>query len=293
MNRSPSSRVLSVGPTLRATLRPSTGGSVRLFVGLSLTALMLAVALLSLVWTPYPPDAIDMSQRLAGPSSAHWLGCDQLGRDQLSRLMVGAQSVWLVGLLAVGLGLVGGTLLGLVAAACRGWVEAVILRACDLGFAFPALLLAIVLAAALGPGLVIAMVAIGLHAMPSFARLVNGSAKSWWSRDFVQAARVAGLGPWRITQSHVLPQLTPLLLVQCTTQFALAVLAEAGLSYLGLGAQPPMASWGRLLAEAQTLMFEAPQLAIAPGVAITLAVLGLNLLGDGLRDRLDPKGMPR
>jgi peptide/nickel transport system permease protein len=273
--------------------RSSARGSFRLTAGLVLTMLMLGVALLSLVWTPYPPDAIDMSRRLAGPSGAHWLGCDQLGRDQLSRLMVGAQSVWLVGVLAVGLGLVGGTLLGLVAAACRGWVEAVILRACDLGFAFPALLLAIVLAAALGPGLVIAMVAIGLHAMPSFARLVNGSAKSWWARDFVQAARVAGLGPWRITQAHVLPQLTPLLLVQGTTQFALAVLAEAGLSYLGLGAQPPMASWGRLLAEAQTLMFEAPQLAIAPGVAITLAVLGLNLLGDGLRDWLDPKGAPR
>lgn len=251
---------------------------LRLTLGLGLTLLMLAVAALSLFWTPHPPDAIDMSQRLAGPSASHWLGCDQLGRDQLSRLMVGAQSVWLV---------------GLVAAACRGWVETVILRACDLGFAFPALLLAIVLAAALGPGLVIAMVAIGLHAVPSFARLVNGSAKSWWSRDFVQAARVAGLGPWRITQAHVLPQLTPLLIVQGTTQFALAVLAEAGLSYLGLGAQPPMASWGRLLAEAQTLMFEAPQLAIAPGVAITLAVLGLNLLGDGLRDWLDPKGEPR
>ncbi len=289
MNRSPVTRLLS----LRPSLRPSLGGSVRLTVGLALTGLMLVVALLSLVWTPYPPDAIDMSQHLAGISAAHWLGCDQLGRDQLSRLMVGAQSVWLVGVLAVGLGLVGGTLLGLVAAACRGWVEAVILRACDLGFAFPALLLAIVLAAAWGPGLVIAMVAIGLHAMPSFARLVNGSAKSWWSRDFVQAARVAGLGPWRITLAHVLPQLTPLLLVQGTTQFALAVLAEAGLSYLGLGAQPPMASWGRLLAEAQTLMFEAPQLAIAPGVAITLAVLGLNLLGDGLRDWLDPKGVPR
>ncbi|WAC73901.1 ABC transporter permease [Roseateles sp. SL47] len=266
---------------------------VRLSAGLLITAVMLVVALLSLVWTPFPPDAIDMNQRLASPSATHWLGCDQLGRDVLSRLMVGARSAWLVGVVAVGLGLIGGTAFGLLAAARRGWVENVILRACDLGFAFPALLLAIVLAAALGPGLVIAMVAIGLHAVPSFARLVNGSAKSWWSRDFVQAARVAGLGPWAITWTHVLPQLLPLLIVQGTTQFALAILAEAGLSYLGLGAQPPQASWGRLLAEAQTLMFEAPQLALAPGVAITLAVLGLNLLGDGLRDRLDPKGLPR
>ncbi|SEK80710.1 peptide/nickel transport system permease protein [Roseateles sp. YR242] len=265
----------------------------RLALGLTLTATMLAVALLSLVWTPFPPDAIDMNQRLASPSATHWLGCDQLGRDVLSRLMAGARSAWLVGLVAVGLGLLGGTALGLLAAARRGGVEALILRASDLGFAFPALLLAIVLAAALGPGLVIAMVAIGLHAVPSFARLVNGSAKSWWARDFVQAARVAGQGPWAITMTHVLPQLLPLLIVQGTTQFALAILAEAGLSYLGLGAQPPQASWGRLLAEAQTLMFEAPQLAIAPGVAITLAVLGLNLLGDGLRDRLDPRGLPR
>ncbi|UXH78698.1 ABC transporter permease [Roseateles amylovorans] len=263
------------------------------WIGAVLTGALLAVALLSLAWTPWPPEAIDMSRRLAPASAAHWLGCDQLGRDVLSRLMAGARSAWLVGLVAVGLGLVGGTMLGLLAAARRGWTEAVILRAADLGYAFPALLLAILLAAALGPGMTIAMVAIGLHAVPSFARLVNGSAKSWWARDFVLAARVAGQGPLSITVRHVLPQLMPLLIVQGTTHFALAILAEAGLSYLGLGTQPPQASWGRLLAEAQTLMFEAPQLAIAPGVAITLAVLGLNLLGDGLRDRLDPKEQPR
>ncbi len=264
-----------------------------LWIGALLTAGLMATALLSWIWTPWPPEQIDMARRLAPASAAHWLGCDQLGRDVLSRLMVGAQSAWLVGLVAVGLGLVGGTLLGLLAAARRGWVETLILRASDLGHAFPALLLAILLAAALGPGMTIAMVAIGLHAVPSFARLVNGSAKSWWARDFVLAARAAGQGPLSITLRHVLPQLTPLLLVQGTTAFALAILAEAGLSYLGLGTQPPQASWGRLLAEAQTLMFDAPQLAIAPGVAITLAVLGLNLLGDGLRDWLDPKEQAR
>jgi len=266
---------------------------LRLAAGLVITGLMLAVALLSLVWTPFPPDAIDMTQRLAGPGSTHWLGCDHLGRDTLSRLMVGARSAWLVGLVAVGLGLIGGTALGLLAAATRGAVETVILRASDLGFAFPALLLAIVLAAALGPGMLIAIAAIGLHAIPSFARLVNGSAKSWWARDFVQASRAAGQSRWAITLTHILPQLMPLLIVQGTTQFALAILAEAGLSYLGLGTQPPQASWGRLLAEAQTLMFEAPQLAMAPGIAITVAVLGLNLLGDGLRDWLDPKEQAR
>ncbi|OWQ86286.1 peptide ABC transporter permease [Roseateles aquatilis] len=262
-------------------------------LGAALTVLLLLVALLSLAWTPWPPEQIDMARRLAPASGAHWLGCDQLGRDVLSRLMAGARSAWLVGVVAVGLGLIGGTALGLLAAARRGWVEALILRGADLGYAFPALLLAILLAAALGPGMTIAMVAIGLHAVPSFARLVNGSAKSWWTRDFVLAARVAGRGKVAITLRHVLPQLLPLLIVQGTTSFALAILAEAGLSYLGLGTQPPQASWGRLLAEAQTLMFEAPQLAIAPGVAITLAVLGLNLLGDGLRDRLDPKEQPR
>ncbi|SFR93164.1 peptide/nickel transport system permease protein [Mitsuaria sp. PDC51] len=261
--------------------------------GAVLTAALLLAALLSLVWSPWPPEQIDMARRLAAPSPAHWLGCDQLGRDVLSRLMAGARSAWLVGLVAVGIGLLTGTALGLVAAARRGAVEALILRGADLGYAFPALLLAILLAAALGPGMTVAMAAIGLHAVPSFARLVNGSAKSWWARDFVLAARVAGQGRASITLRHVLPQLLPLLIVQGTTSFALAILAEAGLSYLGLGAQPPQASWGRLLAEAQTLMFEAPQLALAPGLAITLAVLGLNLLGDGLRDRLDPKELPR
>ncbi|WP_067066258.1 ABC transporter permease [Roseateles chitosanitabidus] len=262
-------------------------------LGAVLTALLMATALLSLIWTPWPPEQIDMARRFAAADASHWLGCDQLGRDVLSRLMAGARSAWLVGIVAVGIGLIAGTALGLLAAARQGWVEGLVLRAADLGYAFPALLLAILLAAALGPGMTIAMVAIGLHAVPSFARLVNGSAKSWWTRDFVQAARVAGQGRAGITWRHVLPQLMPLLIVQGTTSFALAILAEAGLSYLGLGTQPPQASWGRLLAEAQTLMLEAPQLALAPGVAITLAVLGLNLLGDGLRDRLDPKEQPR
>lgn len=287
---------------MSAPMVPGHAGAVAgrsragLWAGLVLTSLMLGVALLSLLWTPWPPDQIDMARRLAPPSAAHWLGCDQLGRDLLSRLMAGARSAWLVGLVAVGLGLVGGTLLGLLAAAQppqRGWLRALVLRGSDLGYAFPALLLAILLAAALGPGMVIAMVAIGLHAVPGFARLVHGSAASWWSRDFVLAARVAGKGPLAITVQHILPQLLPLLIVQGTTQFALAILAEAGLSYLGLGTQPPQASWGRLLAEAQTLIFEAPQLAVYPGLAITAAVLGLNLLGDGLRDLLDPKEQPR
>ena len=264
-----------------------TRASLRL--GLLLTGAMAALALASLVWTPHPPEQIDMARRLLPPGGAHWLGTDQLGRDLFSRLMAGARSVWWVGSVAVGLGLLLGTLLGLLAAACRGAVEQAVLRACDLGFAFPALLLAILLAAALGPGTGIAMLAIGLHAVPGFARLVNGSAKSWWSRDFVLAARAAGRGRLAISLQHVLPQLAPLLIVQGTTAFALALLAEAALSYLGLGSQPPEASLGRMLAEAQTLWFEAPQLAIYPGLAITLTVLGLNLLGDGLRDRLDPR----
>jgi peptide/nickel transport system permease protein len=264
-----------------------------LWLGAALLACSAGLALLSLFWTPWPPEQIEMARRLQGASAAHWLGTDALGRDTFSRLMVGARSVFLVGLVAVGLGLGLGTLLGLYSAARGGWPAQLLLRAADLGFAFPALLLAILLAAALGPGQGVAMLAIGLHAVPGFLRLVHGSASSWWTRDFVRAAQLAGRGPWAISLQHVLPQLWPLLIVQASTQFALALLAEAALSYLGLGSQPPEPSWGRMLAEAQTQWFEAPQLALWPGLAITLTVLGLNLLGDGLRDRLDPREQPR
>ena len=258
-------------------------------VGCVLTALFIGAAALSLVWSPYPPADIDIPNKLAAPSLAHWLGTDSLGRDIASQLLVGARNSLLVGVVAVLIGLVAGVLLGLLGAARRGWVEELVMRFSDFTFAFPALLSAIMLGAIYGPGLMTGIVAIGIFNIPVFARITRAAANTIWSREYVLAARVAGLGPWRISRDHVLPNIANVLIVQATVQFAVAIIVEAALSYLGLGTQPPMPSWGRMLNEAQTQMFQAPQLAIYPGVAIALAVLGLNLLGDGLRDLLDPK----
>ena len=258
-------------------------------VGGVLTLLLTAAALLSLLWTPYPYAEIDIPKKLQTPSAQHWLGTDSLGRDIVSQLLVGSQNSIVVGVIAVGIGLGVGVLLGCVAAARGGWLDEVIMRASDFTFAFPALLTAIMLTAIYGPGLVMSIVAIGIFNVPVFARITRGSARSVWAREFVLAARAAGKGPWRITLDHVLPNIASLLIVQATISFATAILAEAALSYLGLGTQPPQPSWGRMLNEAQTQMFQAPLLALWPGLAIVLSVLGLNLLGDGLRDLLDPK----
>jgi peptide/nickel transport system permease protein len=254
-----------------------------------LTALLAAAALLSLFWAPYPPAEIDIPNKLQGPSAEHWLGTDSLGRDLFSQLLVGAQNSIVVGVVAVGIGLGLGVLLGCIASARRGWVEELIMRASDFTFAFPALLSAIMLTAIYGPGLVMSIVAIGIFNIPVFARITRGAANAVWARDYVTAARAAGKGPLAITLDHVLPNIASQLIVQATISFATAILAEAALSYLGLGTQPPQPSWGRMLNEAQTQMFQAPLLAVYPGVAIMLSVLGLNLMGDGLRDLMDPK----
>jgi peptide/nickel transport system permease protein len=258
-------------------------------IGLAVTALLVAVALVSLVWTPYPVDVMDIPVKLQAPSAAHWLGTDQFGRDVLSRLMAGAVNSIAVSLVAVGIGAGLGVPLGALAAARRGIIEEVVMRFNDFTFAFPALLSAVMITAILGPGAVNSIIAIGIFNIPVFARLTRGASLSLWQRDFVLAARVAGKGRTRITAEHILPNIASLLIVQMTIQFALAILAEAGLSYLGLGTQPPAPSWGKMLNEAQTLMYMAPQLAIFPGLAIMGTVLGLNLLGDGLRDLLDPR----
>ena len=258
-------------------------------IGAVLSLLLILAALLSFVWTPWSPYEMDLANKLAGPSAKHWLGTDAFGRDVASLLLVGARSSILVGVIAVGIGLTIGTALGLLAAAKRGWVEELIMRLSDFSFAFPAILSAIMLTAVFGAGIVNSIIAIGIYNIPNFARLTRASANAIWGREFVLAARACGKGPWRITIEHVLPNITSVLIVQVSIRFAIAILAEAALSYLGLGTQPPQPSWGRMLSEAQTLMFQAPLLAVFPGVAIALSVLGLNLLGDGLRDLLDPR----
>ena len=258
-------------------------------IGAALTALLAAAALLSLLWQPWPVAEIDIPAKLQPPSAAHWLGTDGLGRDIASQLLVGAQNSIAAGLIAVGIGLAVGVALGALAAARGGWVDELVMRACDFTFAFPALLSAIMLTAIYGPGLALSIVAIGIFNIPVFARITRGAALAIWARDYVTAARAAGQGPLAITLDHVLPNIASPLIVQATISFATAILAEAALSYLGLGTQPPQPSWGRMLSEAQTLMFQAPLLALYPGLAIMLSVLGLNLMGDGLRDLLDPR----
>jgi len=258
-------------------------------LGAILSVLLVLAAGLSYVWTPFDPYEIDMAKRLLPAGQGHWMGTDPYGRDIVSLLLVGARASIAVGVIAVSIGLVIGTAFGLLAAAKRGWVEELIMRLADFGFAFPAILSAIMLTAVFGPGMVNAIIAIGIYNIPTFARITRASANAVWSREFVLAARACGKGPFSITIEHVLPNILSVLIVQATIRFAIAILAEAALSYLGLGTQPPQPSWGRMLSEAQTLMFQAPMLAVYPGVAIALAVLGLNLLGDGLRDLFDPR----
>ena len=258
-------------------------------IGAALTLLLVACALLSWVWTPASPYEMNMDAKLLSANAQHWMGTDAFGRDVLSQIMVGARSSIAVGVIAVGIGLSFGVTLGLLAAAMRGWVEEVIMRLSDFTFAFPAILSAIMMTAVFGPSMVNAIIAIGIFNIPTFARITRASANTIWSREYVMAARACGKNRFSITLQHVLPNILGVLTVQATIQFAIAILAEAALSYLGLGTQPPQPSWGRMLSDAQTLMFQAPMLAVYPGVAIALSVLGLNLLGDGLRDVLDPR----
>ncbi len=260
-----------------------------LIAGGAITLAMIAIAIVSLVWTPYSPTAMDFLHKLAPPSAAHPFGTDSFGRDVLSMIMAGAQSSLAVALIAVAVGAGIGVPLGALAAARGGLLDDVVMRACDLAFAFPALLTAVMITALAGPGAVNAMLAIGIFNIPVFARVTRGSARGIHARDFILAARVAGRGDAAISLIHVLPNIAAVLMVQATIQFALAIVADAGLSYVGLGTQPPQPSWGRMLNEAQTFIWRAPLLAVFPGLAITLAVLGLNLLGDGLQDLLDPR----
>ena len=270
-------------------MRGLSRGGLSLWLGGALVAALLLMAAVSYVWTPYPPAAIDIPHKLAPASLAHWFGTDHLGRDVASEIIAGARISILVGVVAVGIGLVFGVALGLIAASAGGLVEDAIMKLCDFTFAFPALLMAILLTATYGPGVVNAILAIGIANVPIFAKLTRATANGVLSREFTLAARAAGRGPLGIAFDHVLPNVAPALIVQATIQFAIAILAEAALSYLGLGAQPPLASWGRMLADAQAWMYTAPRLAIFPGLAVALSVFGLNLLGDGLRDALDPR----
>jgi peptide/nickel transport system permease protein len=263
--------------------------SRNLLIGGILTLAMVAMGLTSLIWTPYSPTQMDFLHKLAAPSATHLMGTDPFGRDVLSMVMSGATSSLSVSLVAVLLGAGVGIPFGMLAAARGGWVDALVMRTADLAFAFPALLTAVMITALAGPGATNAMLAIGIFNIPVFARVTRGASLSVQGLDYVTASRSIGRGETAIMWRHVLPNITSSLLVQATIQFALAIVADAGLSYVGLGTQPPFPSWGRMLNDAQTYIYKAPMLAVYPGAAITLSVLGLNLLGDGLRDLLDPR----
>ena len=261
-----------------------------LIIGAILAGMALLASAVSFVWVPYDITQMDIAGKLQGPSGTHWLGTDHFGRDILSMVMLGARTSIAVALVAVGIGIAIGVPLGLIAAANKGgWLDEIIMRGNDLIFAFPSLVIAILITAAYGPSAINAIIAIGIFNIPVFARVTRGGAMPIWTLDYIRAAQVSGKGKARISIEHILPNIANLLIVQGTIQFSLGILAEAGLSYVGLGAQPPTPSWGRMLAETQTMFALAPHVAIVPGLAIVLTVLGLNLLGDGLRDALDPR----
>lgn len=262
-------------------------------IGFVIALIVAFVAVLSFVWTPFDVTRLVIADKTQPPSFTHWFGTDHFGRDILSMVMVGARNSIAVALVAVGIGMGIGVPLGCLAAARGGWLDEIVMRLNDLVFAFPALLSAIMITAIFGPGAVNAIIAIGIFNIPVFARVSRAGALAIWPREYILAARAAGKTRTLITLEHVLPNIATLLLVQGTIQFALGILAEASLSYVGLGSQPPMPSWGRMLFEAQTRMAIAPWMAIFPGMAIVITVLGLNLLGDGIADSLDPKSRRR
>ncbi len=260
-----------------------------LLVGGVLVGAIAVTALVSLLWTPHDPLLVEGSQRLQGPGAEYWFGTDRFGRDVVSRLMVGARTTLLVGVVAVGIAGLIGTPLGVLMGMSPRVLGETVMRFNDLLLAFPALLLAVMFGAVYGSSTLTAMIAIGIASIPVFARVARSGTLQVLASDYVLAARSAGRGPLAIAVRHVLPNISGLVIVQASVSFAIAVLAEAALSFLGFGTQPPTPSWGRMLQEAQELVAVRPFQAVAPGASIALAVLGFNLLGDGLRDRLDPR----
>jgi peptide/nickel transport system permease protein len=260
-----------------------------LAIGLIATLSFLAIGVLSLVWTPFPIEQINIPRRFLGITPEHWLGTDNLGRDMASLVMSGTWTSFLVAAIAVIIGMGVGVPLGLAAAAWGGPVEWLVLRLSDFIFAFPAIIVAILITALVGPGASNAIVAIGIFNIPVFARVARGGALSVATLDFVAAGRLAGLGNAMIAWRHLLPNIMSLLIVQGTIQMSLGILSEAGLSYIGLGTQPPATSLGLMLKDAQGLFLIHPWLTLVPGMAIVLIVIALNIAGDGLRDALDPR----
>ena len=262
---------------------------VTFVIGLAITLALVATAALSLVYTPRDPLEMSITGRLQGPTGQHLFGTDHFGRDLLSRVMTGAVTSILVGVIAVGIGMGIGVFLGVISGYFGGWLDEGFMRLMDAVQGFPAILSALLISAVFRPSVTISMVAIGIAFLPVFARLTRAAFLELRDRDFVSAARALGAGDATIIGRHIMPNTLSPLIVQATISFPVAILAEAALAYLGLGTQPPHPSWGLMLRESQAFLATNPWFAIFPGGAIALTVLGLNLLGDGLRDILDPK----
>ncbi|MEU7174721.1 ABC transporter permease [Micromonospora chalcea] len=276
--------VVAAGP-----VKPRRRWNLTLVIGAGLVGLVVLTALVSFLWTPYDPTRVDPSQTLLSPGGEHWLGTDHFGRDIVSQLLVGARTTLFVGVVAVAIAAAVGVPLGLLAATGHRWLSEPVMRALDIVFAFPAILLAIILAAGFGASTLTGMIAIGVANVPVFGRLTRAGAMQVLQSDFVLAARSYGRRGVVLMVRYVLPNIAALLIVQASVSFAHAVLAEAALSYLGYGTPPPTPTWGRMLQEAQNYFVVQPMLAVWPGLAIALSVLGFNLMGDGLRDALDPR----
>lgn len=262
---------------------------ISLIAGAVIVGILAAIAVLSLFWTPSPPAKMQIIHKLQSPLAYGLLGTDQFGRDVLSMLMAGCWNSLSIAVTAVAIGGTIGSIVGISAAAIRGPFEAVLMRVCDVIFALPPILSAMILGAFLGPGRFTAITAIAVFMIPVFARVTLATSLQAWSRDYVLAAQAIGNSRLTISIRHVAPNIMGQIIVHATIQLGLAILTEAGLSFLGLGMAPPAPTWGKMLADSQTFMGIAPWLAILPGLAIALAVLGFNMLGDGLRDWLDPR----
>jgi peptide/nickel transport system permease protein len=274
-------------PTKRAWTRLRRRKSA--MVGLVIVVLVILAAIFAPLISPYDPAQQSWSAVRKPPSMAHLFGTDEVGRDLLARVIYGARASLAAGLVSVGIAIAAGVPLGLIAGYAGGLVDGLISRLTDAMLACPFLILAIALAAFLGPSLSNAMIAIGITATPLFIRLTRGQVLAIKSEDYVEAARAIGNPPWRIAIRHILPNVMPQLLVQASLTVATAIIAEASLSFLGLGQQPPAPSWGSMLNAAQRFLVNAPWLAVWPGLAIMITVLSFNLFGDGLRDALDPR----
>jgi ABC-type dipeptide/oligopeptide/nickel transport system permease subunit len=257
--------------------------------GLAIVAAFVLMAASAPMLAPYSPTKQTLTERLRPPSFAHLLGTDELGRDILSRILFGARVSLRVGILSVGIAVLGGVFLGLIAGYCGGWADSLISRALDALLAFPALILALAITAVLGPGLNHATVAIGVIGIPACARLTRGQVLSIKEREFVEAARAIGCSNTRIIVRHILPNVAAPLIVQASVGMAFSMLAEASLSFLGLGVQPPTPSWGAMIHTGMRFLEVAPWIGLVPAATIFLAVLGFNFLGDGIRDALDPR----